>query len=180
MRVFSAIVFLIPTLVLSQGLDPKALTLDHQPPNLWPTYNGDYSGGRFSDLAQINQSNVDLLKIEWIYRIAGVGPQRGVGNPTIKSTPLMVNGILYFTIPDHVFAVSARTGEELWQYDFQDKGGHLVGQRGVAMYGDWLYFLSPDGWLISLNSKDGKDRWRKKIADEKLQYFTTIAPLIVK
>ena len=42
----------------------------------WPTYNGDYSGRRFSDLDQINQSNVDLLKIEWIYRITGIGPQR--------------------------------------------------------------------------------------------------------
>jgi len=175
-----AILFLLPAFMLAQGLDPKALTLDRQPPNVWPTYNGDYSGRRFSDLTQINQSNIDLLKIEWIYRITSVGAQRGVGNPTIKSTPLMVNGVLYFTIPDHVFAVSARTGQELWQYDFQDKGGHLVGQRGVAMYRDWLYFLSPDGWFISLNAKDGKERWRKKIADEKLQYFTTIAPLIVK
>ena len=48
------------------------------------------------------------------------------------------------------------------------------------MYGDWLYFVSPDGWFISVNAKDGKERWKKKIADEKLQYFTTMAPLIVK
>jgi alcohol dehydrogenase (cytochrome c) len=87
---------------------------------------------------------------------------------------------LYFTIPDHIFAIDARTGEHIWQYDFQDKGGHLVGQRGVGMYGNWLYFVSPDGWFISLNAKDGKERWRKKIADEKLQYFTTMAPLVVK
>jgi glucose dehydrogenase len=51
-----------------------------------------------------------------MYRISNVGPQRGVGNPEIKSTPLMVNGILYFTIPDHVWALDARTGEELWHY----------------------------------------------------------------
>ncbi|HEV8466173.1 MAG TPA: PQQ-binding-like beta-propeller repeat protein, partial [Pseudolabrys sp.] len=171
---------LLPIALCAQGLDPKTLQLFKQPAGVWPTYNGDYSGRRFSDLTQINQSNVDMLKIDWIFRINGVGPQRGVGTPTIKSTPLLVDGILYFTIPDHVFAVSARTGEQLWQYDFEDKGGHLVGQRGVAMYGNWLYFLSPDGWFISLNAKDGKERWRKKIADEKLQYFTTIAPLIVK
>jgi acido-empty-quinoprotein group A len=163
-----------------QALDPNALTLFKQPADAWPTYNGDYSGRRFSDLKQINQSNVDSLKIEWMYRINGVGPQRGVGTPTIKSTPLLVNGILYFTIPDHVFAVNARTGEHLWQYDFDDHGGHLVGQRGVGMYGNWLYFLTPDGWFISLNAKDGKERWRKKVADEKLQYFTTMSPMIVK
>jgi len=171
---------LLPLLLRAQGLDPASLTLFNRPADVWPTYNGDYSGRRFSDLTQINQSNVNRLKIDWIYRITSVGPQRGVGGPTIKSTPLLVNGILYFTIPDHVFAINAHTGEELWQYDFEDKGGHLVGQRGVAMYGNWLYFLTPDGWFISLNAKDGKERWRKKVADEKLQYFTTISPLIVK
>lgn len=163
-----------------QTLDPKALTLFHQPPDVWPTYNGDYSGRRFSALDQINQSNMHQLKQEWAYRITGVGEQRGVGNPEIKSTPLMVGGVLYFTIPDHVFAVNARTGERLWQFDFEDHGGHLTGQRGVGMYGNWLYFLTPDGWFISLNARDGSVRWRKKIADEKLQYFTTMAPLIVK
>ncbi len=164
----------------AQGLEPGALTLFHQPKDLWPTYNGDYSGRRFSELDQISQSTIDLLKIEWMYRITSVGPQRGVGGPAIKSTPLLVNGILYFTIPDHIFAINARTGEHLWQYDFEDKGGHLVGQRGVGVYGEWLYFVSPDGWFISVNAKDGKERWKKKIADEKLQYFTTMAPLIVK
>lgn len=167
-------------LASSQGLDPKMLTLFDQPPDAWPTYNGDYSGRRFSSLGQINQSNLDRLKMEWAFRITGIGPQRGVGNPTIKSTPLMVNGILYFTIPDHVFAVDARTGERIWQFDFIDHGGHLTGQRGVGMYGQWLYFLTPDGWFISLEAKNGKERWRKKVADEKLQYFTTGAPLIVK
>jgi acido-empty-quinoprotein group A len=164
----------------SQELNPKALALFNQPADTWPTYNGDYSGRRFSDLTQIDQATAGQLKIEWMYRINGIGPQRGVGNPTIKSTPLLVNGVLYFTIPDHVFAISARTGEQLWQFDFEDKGGHLVGQRGVGIYGKWVYFLTPDGWFISLNASDGKERWRKKVADEKLQYFTTMAPMIVK
>ena len=47
------------------------------------------------------------------------------------------------------------------------------------MYGDWLYFLAPDGWFISLDAKTGKERWRKKVADEKMQYFTTSAPMVV-
>src|SRR5437660_446016 len=123
--VFAAAV--LAGLLHGQALDPNTLTLFKQPADVWPTYNGDYSGRRFSDLNQINQSNIDSLRIEWMYRITGIGPQRGVGNPTIKSTPLMVNGIAYFTIPDHVFAVNARTGEQLWQYDFEDHGGHLLG-----------------------------------------------------
>ncbi len=144
----------------------------------WPSYNGDFSGRRYSSLAQIDSSNIGSLALAWMYRV-NVGPLRGVGNVQIKSTPLEVNGVLYFTIPDHVWAVDARTGGELWHYAWKDQGGHLVGNRGVGMYGNWLYFMAPDGWFISLNAKDGKERWRKKVADEKLQYFTTTAAMVI-
>ncbi len=163
-----------------QGLAPNALKLFDQPADSWPTYNGDYSGRRFSEISQINQKNIGSLKTKWTYKIAGIAPLRGIGNPVIKSTPLMVNGVLYFTIPDHVFAVDARTGRERWRFDFEDHGGHLLGQRGVGMYGRWIYFLTPDGWFISLDSETGKERWRRKVADEKLQYFTTMSAVIVK
>ena len=169
----------LPVFMAAQGLDP-ALSPFTQPADAWPTYNGDYSGRRFSALKEITAANVHALTLAWMFRISGVGQQRGVGEPTIKSTPLMVNGVLYFTIPDHVFALDARTGDQIWQYSWEDKGGHLVGQRGVGIYKDWVYFLAPDGWFISLNAKDGTERWRKKIADEKMQYFTTSAALIVK
>src|SRR6266404_2604826 len=148
-------------LLRGQALDPKSLI--KPPADTWPTYNGDYSGRRFSLLTEINPTNIGSLAIAWMYR-ANVGAQRGVGTPQIKSTPLAVNGILYFTIPDHVWAIDARTGEEIWHYSWVDHGGHLVGNRGVGMYGNWLYFLAPDGWFISLNAKDGKERWRKKVA----------------
>lgn len=163
-----------------EGLDPKALTLFQPPADTWPTYNGDYSGRRFSEIAQINQKNIGELKTKWEYKITGIPPLRGSGPLVIKSTPLMVNGVLYFTIPDHVFAVDARTGKEKWRFNFEDHGGHILGQRGVGMYGRWIYFLTPDGWFISLDSETGKERWRKKVADEKLQYFTTMAAVIVK
>jgi len=144
----------------------------------WPTYNGDSSGRRFSPLGQIQAANIGSLAVQWMYRV-NVAAQRGIGNVQIKSTPLMVDGVLYFTVPDHVYAIDARTGEELWHYDWVDQGGHLIGNRGVGLYGHWLFFMAPDGWFISLNARDGKERWRKKVADEKLQYFTTMAPMIV-
>jgi len=171
---------LLTGLLYGQGLDPNSLRLFDPPHDAWPTYNGDYSGRRFSSLDQIKASNIDHLQIKWSFRITGVAPLRGVGAPVIKSTPLMIGGVLYFTIPNHVFAVDARSGKELWRFDFEDHGGHLIGQRGVGMYGNWLYFLTPDGWFISLNASNGKERWRKKVADEKLQYFTTMAPMVVK
>jgi acido-empty-quinoprotein group A len=170
---------LLPNLSTAQGLDPHKL-LQKEPVDTWPIYNGDYSGRRFSPLTQIETANVRHLSLAWMYRvkIAG-GAMRGVGEPDIKSTPLMVNGVLYFTIPDHVYALDARTGAELWHYDWVDKGGHLIGNRGVGMYRSWLYFMAPDGWFISLDAATGKERWRKKVADEKMQYFTTGAPMVV-
>jgi acido-empty-quinoprotein group A len=171
------IVALLPVLLAAQVLDPAKLL--NPPTDTWPTYNGDYSGRRYSPLTKINSSNIRSLALAWMYRV-NVSALRGIPNVQIKSTPLEVNGILYFTVPDHVWAVNARTGEEIWHYSWVDRGGHLVGQRGVGMYGNWLYFLAPDGWFISLNAKDGKERWKVQIADPKLQYFTTMSALIVR
>jgi alcohol dehydrogenase (cytochrome c) len=121
--------------------------LGKPPTTAWPTFNGDYSGERFSSLRQINDSNVASLQLQWTYRIADVGVQRGAPVPVIKSTPLLVNGILYFTIPNNVYAVDARTGVKLWSFSWVDQGGHLVGNRGLGMYKSWLYFLGPDDWI---------------------------------
>src|SRR5436309_12166340 len=98
----SSILFFLPIAVLAQGLTPAALV--KPAPDSWPTYNGDYSGRRFSPLTQINSSNVHSLSLAWATRFSaggGGGGGRGGGgggaNVQIKSTPLMVNGILYFT-----------------------------------------------------------------------------------
>lgn len=154
-------------------------TLGEPPTAQWPTFNGDYSGERFSTLEQIDDRNVASLQLQWSYRITDIGAQRGAPAPVIKSTPLLVDGTLYFTIPDNVFAVDARTGARLWKYSWVDHGGHLVGNRGVGMYGSSLYFLGPDDWVICLDSSTGKERWRRQIADARLQYFTTSAPLVI-
>ena len=152
----------------AQGLDAAALL--KPPTDAWPTYNGDYSGRRYSPLAQINASNVQLLSVAWAFRVrAGV----------IKSTPLVVNGILYFTTPDNVWAVDARYGHQIWHYHRASEGDH-IGQRGVAMYKDWLFFTTPDAHLVSLNAKDGTVRWNVELADGRLGYFATMAPLVVK
>ena len=48
------------------------------------------------------------------------------------------------------------------------------------MYGNWLYFLSPDGHLVSLDSKNGKERWNVEVADSTRGYWTTMAPLVIR
>jgi alcohol dehydrogenase (cytochrome c) len=100
--------------------------------------------------------------------------------PNIKSSPLLVNGIIYFSIPDHVWAVDARTGRQLWHYTYKPNEGMHLGQRGVAMYKDWLYFSTPDGHLVSLEAKNGKVRWDVVVGEIKKGYWTTMAPLIIR
>ncbi len=152
----------------TQGLSPQALL--HFSADTWPTYNGDYSGRRFSPLDQINASNVGTLTLAWIYR---------AHSQPIKSTPLEVNGILYFTTPDNVWAIDARFGHPIWHYHRPSRGDH-IGHRGLGMYGDWLYFTTPDAQLVSLNARDGTVRWTIQLADPKLGYFSTMAPLVIR
>ncbi|MGH9625290.1 MAG: acido-empty-quinoprotein group A [Bryobacteraceae bacterium] len=174
-RALTLALLFAPTVYFGQQVTPEMLL--HPPANSWPTYNGDYSGRRFSSLKQIDAKNVASLKTAWVYRAKNYG-KAGFGS-VIKSTPLEVNGALYFTMPDNIWAVDARTGREIWHYKYPPNQGMHIGQRGVAMWGNWLYFESPDCNLISLDAKDGKVRWQKKIADVKLEYFCTMSPLVV-
>jgi alcohol dehydrogenase (cytochrome c) len=148
-----------------------------QPPtDSWPTYNGDYSGRRFSPLKKVTADNVTSLSLAWIYRVA---PGLGGGVP-IKGTPIQINGVMYLTVPDHVWALDARTGREIWHYTWESKGGIHIANRGVAVAGDSLYFETPDCHLVSLGIKDGKERWRKEICDLDQFYYGSVAPVAVK
>src|SRR5271155_3609151 len=157
-----------PPFAAAQELDPAALL--RPATDTWPTYNGDYSGRRYSTLDQIHAGNVGSLTVSWIFRTHGVA---------IKSTPLVVNNILYFTEPDNVWAVDAKFGRQIWHYERKSEGGH-IGHRGLAMYKNWLYFTTPDAHLICLDAKDGSARWDIELADPKLEYFSTMAPLVVR
>jgi alcohol dehydrogenase (cytochrome c) len=149
------------------------------PIDTWPTYNGDYSGRRYSTLAKINQSNIRSLSLAWIYRANGNPGGSGFGG-RISATPLEINGILYFTMPDHVWAVDARTGREVWHHLWTSHGGDHIGNRGVGAYGNWLYFETPDCNLVSLNMKDGSERWHRPICDLDQYYFASVAPLVAR
>src|SRR6476646_798402 len=104
------------------------------------------------------------------------GPQ---ANVTIKATPLVSNGVLYFAAPDHVYAIDARTGRAIWQYFWRTRGGIHIANRGVGLYGNYLFVETPDCYLVSLDAKTGKERWHKEIADVRQQYFCTPAPIVI-
>src|ERR1700734_1121401 len=185
----------------AQGLPPPSLPKPAT--DSWPTYSGDYSGRRFSSLTQINQTNVKNLGLAWVGHLtpgmsaAGPFSRPGPGNPPtivggeideavpvrgagrISGAVLQVNGILYISVPDNAWAVDARDGSVLWHYFWRTKGGTHIGNRGMAMLGNWLFFETPDDYLISLDARTGKERWHKEIADFGQQYFSTAAPVVV-
>src|SRR5256886_5131026 len=75
--------------------------------------------------------------------------------------------------------MDALDGHILWHYWWKSRGGIHIGNRGMAMYGDWLFFETPDDYLVSLDAKTGQERWHREIADFNQQYFSTTAPLVV-
>ena len=172
----SAILIFAVMLTMSSGrLCAQNVTneqLLHPSTDSWPLYHGDYSGKRHSSLTQINPQNVGSLSMAWAFQTNQ--------QADIKSVPLLVDGILYFSVPDHVWAVDARSGHMIWHHDQPTKKGLHIGHRGVALYKGWLYYVTPDAYLVSLNANDGTLRWRKQIADVNLGYWSTLSPLIVK
>jgi acido-empty-quinoprotein group A len=179
----------LPIALLAQGPERAAAY-----PDSWPAHYGDQSGRRYSPLTQINAGNVKTLSLAWIHRATAqegdnVGGEYKAGDPyywggpqanvTIKATPLMVNGVLYFAAPDHAYAIDARTGRAIWHYFWRTRGGIHIGNRGVGMYGNMLFFETPDCYLVSLDAATGKERWHKEIADVRQQYFCTPAPIVI-
>jgi alcohol dehydrogenase (cytochrome c) len=166
-----ALILTLATCITLQSQNLTNQNLLKPSPDSWPLYHGDYSGRRHSALTQIGPRNVQSLTLAWAFQTNQSAP--------IKSSPLLVDGILYFTVPDHIWAVDARSGHMIWHFNKPSTSGDHIGQRGVAMYKGWLYFTTPDAHLISLNAKDGTVRWNQIIADVNQGYWTTMAPLVV-
>jgi alcohol dehydrogenase (cytochrome c) len=154
----------------AQGLEPT--TLLQPPADSWPTYHGDYSGQHHSRLTQITPANVSQLTLTWAFQTGQSGQ--------IKSTPILVNGILYVTAPDAIWALDVRSGHQVWQYHYKENAGFHIGHRGAAVYKDTVYLTTPDAHLLALGANDGKVRWDVVIADAKKGYWSTNAPLLVR
>src|SRR5262245_31975523 len=187
-----------PVLVAGQGRGVAPDELLKPLGESWLTYSGDYTGRRYSSLRQINQNTVKNLTLAWLARLnggvmggrgGGAGGTQiggygsadfaGGGAVTLKGSPLMVDGTLYVSAPDNAWAVDARDGRELWHYYWRTRGGTHIANRGLGIWNDFLYMVTPDDYLVSLEAKTGKERWNKVHADFNQQYFSTTAPIVV-
>lgn len=146
-------------------------------PENWVTYSGDYSGERYSELKQIDAKTVSRLAPAWVFQTQVLGK--------FETTPLVIDGIMYFTGPDdHGYAVDARTGRAIWRYERElpAKIPACCGRvnRGFAVLGNKLFMATLDAHIVALDSKTGNVIWDVEAADYKLGYTFTVAPLVVK
>lgn len=163
------------------GINVTNAMILHPTPDSWPVYNGDYTGRRFSALTKINDKNVKNLSLAWTAAVSAGGGGGGFGGASVKGTPLLVNGTLFFTAPDNAWAMDARTGRELWHYVWtRNRGGIHIGNRGAAIYHDTLYFVTPDCNLVALEAETGKEKWFKSYCSTEEMYYGSVAPTVVK
>ena len=144
----------------------------------WLTYSGNLEAHRHSPLKQITPANVVGLKPIWIYQPAVAG--------RFETSPVVVDGMMFITEPPTVVtALDPKTGRKLWRYerqlpaDLQTIGFGRV-NRGVAVLDDMVYVATLDAHLVALDSKSGAVRWDVPVADYKLGYCLTAAPLAIK
>ncbi len=144
--------------------------------NNYLTTHGNYHQTRFYPNQEINAGNVAFLHPAWIFQTDVM--------ELMETAPIVVNGVMYVTTSfDHVYALDARTGEQLWEY--KHKMGPITtyccgpNNRGVAAYGNMVYFATLDAKLVALDAKTGKLDWQTQIADPELGYSETMAPTAV-
>jgi len=143
----------------------------------WNSYNGDYSGRRYSSLHNITFQNVTQLRATWVFHPGN--------SQRLEATPLVIRGIMYVTAANDVFALDARTGRTVWHYQravspglLDDAAAHK--NRGVAVWGHFVYSETDDAHLISLDARSGNLLWDVPYADKTKHYGATSAPLVVK
>src|SRR6188472_2148440 len=173
--IFAAIVTsVLSDRTLAQVTSDRLLRASEEPQN-WITYSGGYAGQRHSLLTQITPGNVKNLELKWIL------PNQVFG--AWQSSPIVVDGMMYVTQrPNDVLAVDAKTGRVFWQYRYTVSPDARVccgaNNRGVAILGNTLYLATLDAHLVAIDATTGRSLWNTTVADPKLAYSMTMAPLV--
>ncbi len=145
----------------------------------WPHYGGTYQFWRYSQLDQIDRSNIKRLTPVWAF-------QTGVVEGGLQATPIVVDGVMYLSSSwNRVFAIEAETGKELWHYYYPNP--RQIGviyspwNRGVAVADGRVFMGTLDNYVVALDQKTGRELWKVNVEDLKqCGCNITGAPLVVK
>ena len=160
-------------------IDDEAIANEEQEKD-WLAYGRTHSEKRFGPQRDINVGNVKNLKVDWYMDLP-----HDVG---LVSTPLVVNGVLYFTgTMNIVRAVDAVTGELIWTYDPEvgeqirgKKQAGWVHNRGLSFSKGKVFGATWDGRLFALDAKSGEKLWIIQTFDPERALFITGAPKAFK
>jgi alcohol dehydrogenase (cytochrome c) len=127
-----------------------------EPKSDWTTYNGDLSGNRHSPLADINTSNVRDLGLTWLFPVPG--------SPRIEATPIVVDGIIYITAWNEVYALDSTTGRQIWAHRQPHTPGLLSNagkgaNRGVAVLGNRVFMVMDNAHMLAFDRFTGAKLW---------------------
>jgi alcohol dehydrogenase (cytochrome c) len=141
----------------------------------WLLFRRTYDGWGYSPLKEVTPVNASRLQLVWS---VATGQIEGHQAP-----PIVNNGVMFVATPgNQVLAIEAKSGNVLWRYKrpLPEDVIHLhPTSRGVALYGDKIYFASADCVLVALDAKTGKEVWTANVDDYKKAYYMSLAPLIV-
>jgi alcohol dehydrogenase (cytochrome c) len=141
----------------------------------WLQWRGNYAGWTYSPLEQIDSDNVKDLSVAWVYSTGVSGGH--------EAPPIVNNGYMYVSTPGHqVIALNAQSGNEIWRYKRKLPKDHFAmhnTNRGVALYKDKVYFSGLDTCAIALDATSGEKVWKNCLANWRLGFHMTIAPLAV-
>jgi PQQ-dependent dehydrogenase (methanol/ethanol family) len=143
----------------------------------WLSYGRDWSNRRYVPLTQIDRKTVTGLHKLWEHD-PGTLFRKSARN---ESTPIVVDDLIIYTdLKNLVMAIDARTGKERWRYQ-PDLGAAALCcgmiNRGVAVYGDRVFFATVDARVIALDRRTGKLAWDVKAGVPAEGYSFTMAPL---
>jgi alcohol dehydrogenase (cytochrome c) len=142
--------------------------------NDWLMIRRTYDGSGYSPLAQISVDNVKRLQPVWVF---STGQNNGHEAP-----PVVNNGVMFVPTPgNQVIAIDAKTGVPLWRYRRDLPQGSIVlhpTSRGVALYGDKVFFAAGEAALVALDAKTGREVWVTRVADNASGYYMSLAPLV--
>jgi len=144
---------------MPETLTPVTDAMLQSPPDEdWLTWRQSFSAAGFSPLAQVNKQNVGTLRLAWALALPA-GPN--------EATPLVHDGVIFVhSYNDHVLALDAATGDELWHYARRLPDGVTPSvQRNIALYADMLYVGTSDAHVVALNARSGRVVWDQPLAD---------------
>jgi alcohol dehydrogenase (cytochrome c) len=160
--------------VLQKYQAVTAERLKHPEDGNWLMLRRTYDGWGYSPLDQLTPASVARLKPVWGF---STGETRAH-----ESAPIVNDGVMFVTTPmNQVIALDAKSGNLLWRYRRKRPDGASVPHetnRGIALYGDKVYFAAGEAVLIALDARTGKEVWTTTVADNRASYYITLAPLV--